>query len=174
MSEATDMATALAARQLTPFEGRDVVGARVEIPGAAGGLREAMKVQPVEFRQGRKVYVLIECTVGPVKFDPVMVKGEDMGQDLRVHVLRAGTAAFVDEDFAREHIDGMNEKIRLANEEAAGILRIPGTEPTLTVLREALHDEDYPPDPGDPEPEEGYTGPVADTDPDDDEWGDEG
>ena len=77
---------------LTDFEGRPVIRAAIEIPGAAGGLREAMKFEPAEFHHGDEVTLVIRCTVGKVRFDPI----KDTDALARVHVFVAEEATFID------------------------------------------------------------------------------
>ena len=128
-----DLAVAMAGKQLTPFEGRDVIRSRVEITNAAGGLHEAMDFDPVELGQGETVFVLMECKVNKIRFDPITHKGEDLGSAARIHILRAEMATFVEAHYAREHIDAQKERIRLAREEAVGFQRIPGTTPEVPL-----------------------------------------
>lgn len=119
----TDPAT-VPDRNLTPFEGKDVLSAAIEIPNAAGGLREAMRIDPQEFHHGDKRYVVLELDCKKVRFDPV---ANTNGLD-RVHVFSAVAATFVDEDLVREQLDEQARRIeaaRVAEEQAKGIHRIP-------------------------------------------------
>jgi hypothetical protein len=95
-----------AATQLDPFEGQPVLSVGMEIPGAAGGLRESMKLDPVQLHKGERVYVVLETTVDKIRFDPV----KDSDGWKRVHVLAA-------ESLVREHLDGL--KARVAERDAA-------------------------------------------------------
>lgn len=112
---------------LTPFEGREVVGSQIEIPDAAGGLREALDVEKIELAQGSKVYVLLECDVEDIKFPPIMEKDKetgqriDTGQDTRVHKLRTKLATIVDAQFATEHIEKQRDRNKRARDARANI-----------------------------------------------------
>lgn len=98
---------------LDPFEGQPVLSVGMEIPGAAGGLRESMKLDPVQLHKGQRVYVVMETTVDKIRFDPV----KDSDGWKRVHVLAAEQGMIVDESLVREHLDGL--KARVAQREAA-------------------------------------------------------
>ena len=111
---------------LSPFEGLDVIEAGVEIPGAAGGLREAMAVDPQEMHKGERVHVVLECEVTKVRFDPV-AKDYPSGDQRRVHILAVEGATIVEGDAAelvQERLDAQRERIQLAKEAEQGIQRI--------------------------------------------------
>lgn len=112
---------------LTPFEGLDVVQAAIEIPNAAGGLRDAMKIEPREFHKGDVVHVVLECEVGKIRFDPVD-KEEPAGEQARVHVFHAIRATFVDGDLVTQQLDEQAERIQRAKEAAEGVERLPTTD----------------------------------------------
>jgi hypothetical protein len=124
------------ARPLSPFEGRDVVAAAIEIPGAAGGLREAMKFVPGELQHDDEVYVVLHCRVKKVRFDEIK---DDEGLT-RVHVFDVDSAALVDGGLVRDHLDAQNERIRLAKEQAEGIQRL-GLDPGEMAEAEALEQQ---------------------------------
>lgn len=109
---------------LTPFEGKDVLAAGIEIPNAAGGLREAMAIDPQEFHHGERRYVVLELDVKRVRFDPIpKTKGLS-----RVHVFTANAATFVDADLVAKHVEAQRERIEAAKvekERADGIVRVP-------------------------------------------------
>jgi hypothetical protein len=98
--------------QLPKFEGREVAGAKIKITRAGDGLSEAMAIEPQVLKQHAKVFVVLECAVGRIAFDPV----KDTNGVIRVQTLIAGTATIVDEDLVKEAI----EEQRLKNEEARG------------------------------------------------------
>lgn len=108
---------AAAKKGLTPFEGRDVISARVAITNAGDGLSAAMAVEPTELHVGEKVYVVLECEVAKVRFEPV----KDTGSMARVHVLRGGAATLVDADLVAEHLAAQRKRIL----EAAGVVELP-------------------------------------------------
>ncbi len=120
----TSIDQALAANAgLSDFEGKRVDQVGIEIPGAAGGLRDAVKIEPQEFAHGDTVYVAMECTVVKVRHEPID-KDDPSGAQRRVHVFGVDGATIVGEDVVRSHIDNQRERIRRAREEASGILRL--------------------------------------------------
>lgn len=122
----TDLATALAVdpTKLSQFDGRDVLRSTIAITKAGDGLSEAMAIDPQEFHHGERVFVVLECAVSKVRFDPI----KDTQALTRVHVLDAGLSTIVDEDVVRSVLDQQAERIeqaKIAAERAAGIHRLP-------------------------------------------------
>jgi hypothetical protein len=93
---------------LTPFEHRDVLATKVAI---------TMEIEPDELELGTTVYVLLECSVDKVRFEPLA----DTDALIRIHVLRAGTATLVDEKMAAKPLDAQRRRI----ERARGVERLP-------------------------------------------------
>jgi hypothetical protein len=117
----TDLATALAdTSRLSPFEGQDVLGSGIEIPNAAGGLQQALKIDPQEFHHGDKRYVVLEVDCEKVRFDPI----KDTAGLRRVHVFSAKGATFVDADLVSKHVEDQRDRILRAKEAAAGVTRL--------------------------------------------------
>lgn len=108
---------------LTEFEGLPVTEAGVEIPGAAGGLRDAMKVDPVEFHQGDSGVLALSWECVKVRFEP-LVRDEPDGEQRRVHIFRVTGAAFTDAERARDDIAAQADRIQLAREAADGVVRL--------------------------------------------------
>lgn len=106
---------------LSPFENHEVVGTTISITNAGDGLSEAMKIDPVEWEHGEKVFVLLETEVAKVRFDPSKDNSENL---VRVHVLKAGTATVMDAGKAKPMIAAQKKKI----EEAEGIEQLPGLD----------------------------------------------
>lgn len=106
---------------LEPFEGKQVLAAGLEIPNAAGGLRESMKIAPEVFHIGDKRYVVLEIDCAKVRFDPI----PKTNALTRVHVFDAQAATFVDEDLVREQLDRQKARIALAKDEESGQQRTP-------------------------------------------------
>lgn len=96
---------------LSPFEGLPVVEVGAEVPGLAGGLRDAVSIAPVESHQGEIVYLLVKATTLKVRHEPVNEKNP-AGAQRRVHVYRSETVTFVDEAVAAEHIAAMEQRLR--------------------------------------------------------------
>lgn len=121
--------------KLTPFEGLDVVRSAIEIPNAAGGLRDALDVEPVEFHHGDEGYVTLHYRVKKVRFDEI----RDVDDLTRVHVFDVDEATFMDEDEVLAAFESQRARIRdlrataereeqRQREAEAGIMRIPGTD----------------------------------------------
>lgn len=127
--------------QLTPFEGQDVRRASIEIPNAAGGLRDAMKIDPQEFHQGEEIYIVLKCVVQKVRFEPID-KADPSGDQNRVHVFNAEEATFVDADLVAEHVAAQTERIARAKERAEGISRLP-TDDEVERLADEHSDGDH-------------------------------
>lgn len=125
----SDAAGALAPTDhLADFDGRQVIRTSIAVSNAGDGLSEALRIDPREFHHGEIVHVVLECTVDQVRFVPVDPK-DPSGPLVRSHRLKAGTATVVDADLVREQIDRQRLRIEKAREAAAGVQRIPGTEP---------------------------------------------
>jgi len=104
--------------KLSPFEGRPVLGVGIEIPGAGGGLRDALTIDPQEFHYGDTVFVVIEGKVGKLRFDPVKDAGEAVK---RVHVLDVQAATIAERETVERLLDEQAKRI----EEAKGLARLP-------------------------------------------------
>lgn len=120
------LASALATEpgKLSPFDGRDVLRTTIAITKAGDGLSDAMAIDPQEFHHGERVFVVLECEVAKVRFDPI----KDTRALTRVHVLDAGLSTIVDEEVVREVLDSQAARIeeaRIAAERAQGIHRLP-------------------------------------------------
>lgn len=127
----TDIAT-----ELDPFEGLETIRSGIEIPGAAGGLRDALKVAPMQAHRADKVFVVLECQVAKIRHDPAKVDDEDDPAWVRVHIMDTLGAAIVDEELVRQALDEMAQRIQAAKDQAkreaealAGIQHLPGTDP---------------------------------------------
>lgn len=131
-----DLAEALATTVIGEYDGCAIISTGIEIPGAAGGLRDPLKVAPFTGHKGQKVFVLLETTVDKIRFDPL----KDTEAWRQVSILKTDIATIVDEGFAKSHLDAQREAIRLAEEEAAGIQRLglsdkaDDGEPRLGIL----------------------------------------
>lgn len=101
------------------FEGRDVIGTKIKITGAGDGLSQALAIEPQELTIGETVYVVTECVVDKVTFEPV----KDTTTLTRVQALKAGTATLVDKDLVHAHLEAQRVRI----EEAKGINRLDFT-----------------------------------------------
>lgn len=104
--------------KLSAFEGRQVLGVGVEIPGAGGGLRDALTIDPQEFHYGETVFVVIEGKVGKLRFDPIADAGEAVK---RVHVLDVQAATIAERETVERLLDEQAQRI----EQAKGLQRLP-------------------------------------------------
>lgn len=102
---------------LGKYEGATVVATGVEVTNAGDGLSKAMAVDPVKIGLRERGYIVLEYECVRHKFEPVK---DAPSQRVRIHVLRAETATFVDDDMVAEAI----EKQRIRLEEADGIRRL--------------------------------------------------
>ncbi len=99
-----------------------------------------MKIDPQQFHAGERLYVVLECDVAKIRFDPI-ASGDEMVGWRRTHVLAAQAATFVDADLVAEAIASQKRKIQLANEAAAGIGRLAfdGDDEAVKAHDEGLH-----------------------------------
>lgn len=116
----TDLAAALANVDLGEFEGSTVLSVGIEMPSAAGGFQDALKIDPVVLHKDQRVLVLLDCTVGKIRFDPV----KDTNGWQRVHVLRTVGATIVDGDVYDQALADQREAIDKAKREASGAASI--------------------------------------------------
>lgn len=114
-------------KTLSDFEGSHVAAAKIEIADAAGGLREALAVDPVELHMGDEVHIVLHCRVKKVRFDPVDAKTAKRSSDdalVRVHVFETIEAAFIDADQVAEHVRENVDRVKREVERLAGIQRL--------------------------------------------------
>lgn len=97
------------------FEGRRIVKTTIAVTNAGDGLSNAMKIDPQSLHQGDTVYVVLECEVGKIGFDPFADE-----VCARVQTLKAGVATIIDRDSVSEAIEAQRTKIREAEDAAAG------------------------------------------------------
>lgn len=109
---------------LGTFEGRDVLNSSIAIRKAGDGLSQALKLDPVVLHQGQKVYVVLECVVGPIAFKPI----DDTDCVARVQDLIAGVATIMDDVVVSEAIDRQRERLDRAADLAKGQGRLPTDE----------------------------------------------
>lgn len=140
-------AEAVAVRHnLTPFEGNEVWSAAIEIPGAAGGLREAMQFDPVELHYGQEVFVVLRCKVGKVRHQPI----KNTAAMQRVHILTTDEATLIEGKAVTDALSAQAQRIAKAREAAEGIQRIPGLDDDTTGTSAASTAQEAPGDPQEP------------------------
>lgn len=108
--------TAVDDRTLGSFEGTPVSGTGIEIPSAAGGLREALKIDPQVLHKGQRVMVLLDCEVGKIRHDPV----KDSEEWNRVHILATNGATIVDGEVFDEALAAQADRIQKAKDAETG------------------------------------------------------
>jgi hypothetical protein len=106
---------------LGEFEGSPVTKTGIEIRNAAGGLNDALEVDPVTMLKGDTCYVVLRCDVIDVHF-PNVKGAED--QCRRVHIMRATDAVIMDTAGVKNAIDAQRKRIIKAREEAKGVQRM--------------------------------------------------
>jgi hypothetical protein len=136
--------------KLDEFEDADVIGTTIAVTRAGDGLSAALAIEPRALHLGDTVYVVLECEVSSVGFVAVP---KLPGKAMRQHKLATQTATLVDPTLVADVLDAQREKLeadklrRLREKEAAaGVQRVPGTEPWDD-------DSDDLPEPGDAEDE---------------------
>lgn len=120
MAKGVSLQEAMSAQTVGRFEDKDIRRTSVEIPGVAGGLRKAMKIEPRMMAQGETGYIAIEYVVEKVRHEPID-SDAPAGDQERVHILRAVGSTFVDADLVREHVDATKAAIKKAEMEAKGV-----------------------------------------------------
>lgn len=116
------------------WEGQTITGVAFELPGLAGGLRDAVKVNGGEpIARGQKRFLLLEVVGSKTRFDP---SKDDEHECVRVDILGLAGASFVggqtfERAMAKHHkeVDRLRLAEQRAKEEAKGVQRVPGTEP---------------------------------------------
>lgn len=118
MAKGKSLADALSAStaNLGKFEGAEVLGVGIEIPSAAGGLRDALRIDPLVMHRNEERLVLLRCTVGKIRFDPV----KDTKGVTRVHVLDTSEATIVDGEVFEEALAAQRTRIEEARQAAIG------------------------------------------------------
>lgn len=123
---------------LGDFEGLPVRRVGVELPSAAGGLRDAIKVEPRIIHQGDEGVLLIRYQCQKVRFDPID-KDEPDGDQERVHVLKVVAAMFDDEASSEQRLLEHQAKVARAKEADKGTQRLPDDKEVAALLEE--HDQ---------------------------------
>lgn len=115
-----------AARVIGTFEDKDIRRTSVEIPGVAGGLQKAMKIDPRVMKQGERGYIALEYVVEKIRHDPID-KDAPAGDQERVHILQVEGSAFIDGALVKQSIETQKEKVRKLDDEKKGRTQLPDT-----------------------------------------------
>jgi hypothetical protein len=128
---------------LGTYDGRDIISCGIVIPGAGGGLREALGLDPIELHYGDQVDVLLRCTVGKHTHDPILDKHkEDTGNLNLVYTLDVNKGTILtDTTIGDKAFTKLSTRLAAAQaarakreqaeaEKEAGVIRLPGTEDT--------------------------------------------
>lgn len=126
--------------KLGEFEGSPVTKATIKVTNTGDGLSQAMKIDPQRLHKGDTVYVVMECVVGPVSFDPIK---NSTTECVRKHVLKAGAATLVDGALVKQAVEAQTAIILEHREKAKGIEHLP----TEDELRDAHDDGEHDLDP---------------------------
>lgn len=94
------------------WEGSPVLDASLAMRNAGDGLSKSMKIEKRAYRQGDVVYVVLECTVGPVQFKPM-----EGGVERKLDFI-AGVATVVDRDLVIAQLDEQRRRNEAAEAEA--------------------------------------------------------
>lgn len=86
---------------LPDFEGLPVNGVRLEIRNIAGGLVDAMDVNPIVLHQGDEFDVTVRCKLRSIRHDPEDKDVPD-GPQWRVQIASASRAVIVDPSIAEK------------------------------------------------------------------------
>jgi len=105
--------TTAADTTLGDFEGDAVESVGIEIPSAAGGLRDALAIDPIVMHKDDESMVLLRCKVQKIRHDPV----KDSDGWRRVHILETTSATIVDGDVFEEALAAQAERIEKAKAE---------------------------------------------------------
>lgn len=111
---------------LTPFENRPVTRSRIEIPGAAGGLRDAMEFDAREIAHEEELYVLLRVKCTKIRFDEI----KDSDCLARVHSLAPvdGSAGmFMPDEVVEKYLSEHREIMDRERKRKTGQEPIPGT-----------------------------------------------
>jgi len=125
------------ASDLGVFEDRTITKTTIAMRNAGDGLSQAMAIDPQLLHQGDTVYVVMECKVGPVSFDPIK---DSETECVRKHVLRAGAATIVDAHLVKAAVEAQTAKIVEAREKEKGIQQLPTDKKLKADHGEGLHD----------------------------------
>jgi hypothetical protein len=124
---------------LGEFEGLPVLAVGIELPGAAGGLRDPLRVDPLILHGGEQAFATFELVTNKVRFDPVKVDDVLIGWT-RVHVMGVENATFVDENLVRDQLDEMARRVAERKEADEAAKR---RESGNVNLDDALHEKDH-------------------------------
>jgi hypothetical protein len=102
--------------ELEPYEGHEVGESTIRVTNAGDGLSAALEADPVAYELGDRVYVVLECNVARVTYEPV----KDSDELRRVHTFRASAGTVVDELLVRDVVDKQRRRI----DEARGVLTL--------------------------------------------------
>ena|SRR5687768_10310016 len=108
---------------LSKYRGRDVLSIGVEIRNAAGGLNDALKVDPEEYEVDDEITVVMRCVVDKHRHEKV----KDTDGLRLVHILSANEAAVIDDALVAEVLDRQSKRIEAAKiqrEQEKGIFQL--------------------------------------------------
>lgn len=133
--------------------GEPVVNLAITIPSLAGGLRDALDVEPFLISEGERGYLIVEVLpTGEHGYTPFVDKNANETKAERhsgpwtfEQKLKAGTIVKVDEDLVIEAVTAMTDKVRALRDAEAGQAQIPGVaDGSVVPIRPAdMSDEEW-------------------------------
>jgi hypothetical protein len=107
-----------------PSSGRTIVGVRLDVRGAGGGLGHFLDIDPVRISQGDRVKVLIDAVCIDVGHPLADLEDPDESGVYEKAILNAETAIIVEGQVYEKAISSFRERADVAAEKAAGIHRL--------------------------------------------------
>lgn len=138
MAETTAAGALADTSKLSDFEGLSVRQVGIEIPGAAGGLRDPLRVDPQQWSKGERLYVVMELQVAKVRFDSID-KDDPAGDQRRVHITDVLGSAIVERELVGEALAEQKRRNEAAKEAAAGIGHLPFDDEATKAHEDGLH-----------------------------------
>lgn len=140
MAETTAAGALADTSKLSDFEGLSVRQVGIEIPGAAGGLRDPLRIDPQEWHKGERLFVVFELQVSKVRFDSID-RDDPAGDQRRVHITDVIGSAIVDRELVSEALAEQKRRVDAAEEAAKGIghLQLDGGEEAQKAHDDGLH-----------------------------------
>lgn len=103
-------------RKMETYEGRAVMMTTLQVTNAGDGLSQAMAIEPVLLHHHDTVFVVLECEVSKVHYEPIP-ETPDLE---RKHTLKAGRATIVEKDLVIDALNAQAERIQAAKDAQVG------------------------------------------------------
>ncbi|MEJ7724325.1 MAG: hypothetical protein WKF64_08475, partial [Ilumatobacteraceae bacterium] len=99
-------------KALAPFEDTEVASVGIKLAGAATGLADSMKVDPVAYKRGSRLNLLLVVEVDKVTHEPHDRADEDDDRLRRVHILKTETATFLADDVVADALQRHRDALK--------------------------------------------------------------